>query len=172
MVSSNSQWASYPQGVRLDLESINDPETYHAAKAYGQSKLANVLFAQELARRNPGLCAVTCTPIGVVNSHALSQLHVPLCRYAWRATPSPSGSSTSSDADCVCVCVRVRVCALVYPMLCPIHVRRRQLIQPWGRAFGAVPHLRRPGGFPTHPPAVPLGRRHRGPHTALSRHLG
>ena len=39
---------SYPEGVRLSLQEINDPSYYDPTAAYGQSKLANILFAQEL----------------------------------------------------------------------------------------------------------------------------
>lgn len=35
----------------MSLSSLNDEASYDRAKAYGQSKLANVLFAQELAER-------------------------------------------------------------------------------------------------------------------------
>jgi NAD(P)-dependent dehydrogenase (short-subunit alcohol dehydrogenase family) len=50
-VSSAAHYDTYPEGVRLTLESLNDEATYIRPKAYGQSKLANVLFAQELAVR-------------------------------------------------------------------------------------------------------------------------
>lgn len=50
-VSSAAHYDSYPEGIRLDLDALNDEALYDKAKAYGQSKLANVLFAQELAVR-------------------------------------------------------------------------------------------------------------------------
>jgi len=50
-VSSNGHFVSYPEGVKLDLKSLNDEEQYNALLAYGQSKLCNVLFAQELSNR-------------------------------------------------------------------------------------------------------------------------
>lgn len=50
-VSSAAHYDSYPEGIRLSIEALNDEPSYDRAKAYGQSKLANVLFAQELARR-------------------------------------------------------------------------------------------------------------------------
>lgn len=66
VVSSGMHSRSYPEGVRLSLAALNDPKTYDEGMAYGQSKLANVLYAQELAKRlksdnilvnsiNPGL---------------------------------------------------------------------------------------------------------------------
>lgn len=51
VVASNSHYTSYPEGVRLNLTAINDPALFQPALAYGQSKLANVLYAQELAAR-------------------------------------------------------------------------------------------------------------------------
>ncbi|XP_021765073.1 short-chain dehydrogenase TIC 32, chloroplastic-like isoform X1 [Chenopodium quinoa] len=48
-VSSRRHQLSYPEGIRFGK--INDPTGYHSLSAYGQSKLANVLHANELARR-------------------------------------------------------------------------------------------------------------------------
>uniref|UniRef100_A0A7C9DJX5 Short-chain dehydrogenase TIC 32, chloroplastic-like n=1 Tax=Opuntia streptacantha TaxID=393608 RepID=A0A7C9DJX5_OPUST len=48
-VSSRRHRLSYPEGIRFDR--INDPTGYNSLSAYGQSKLANVLHANELARR-------------------------------------------------------------------------------------------------------------------------
>ncbi|WP_254838007.1 SDR family NAD(P)-dependent oxidoreductase [Natronomonas marina] len=39
------------QGASLDLEGVRDVDDYSATRAYARSKLANVLFASELARR-------------------------------------------------------------------------------------------------------------------------
>ncbi|KNA24295.1 hypothetical protein SOVF_017010 isoform A [Spinacia oleracea] len=47
-VSSRRHQLSYPEGIRFD--NINDPSGYSSLPAYGQSKLANVLHANELAR--------------------------------------------------------------------------------------------------------------------------
>jgi len=51
VVSSGSHFESYPEGVRLSLAAINNPANYNEGLAYGQSKLANVLFAQQQAER-------------------------------------------------------------------------------------------------------------------------
>ncbi|CAO2838794.1 unnamed protein product [Amaranthus hypochondriacus] len=48
-VSSRRHKLSYPEGIRF--AKINDPSGYNSLSAYGQSKLANVLHANELARR-------------------------------------------------------------------------------------------------------------------------
>ncbi|XVE58512.1 hypothetical protein DITRI_Ditri04bG0175300 [Diplodiscus trichospermus] len=48
-VSSRRHKFSYPEGIRFNK--INDQSGYNSLSAYGQSKLANVLHANELARR-------------------------------------------------------------------------------------------------------------------------
>jgi len=50
-VSSCAHFDSYPEGIFLNISKMNDPYYYQRTKAYGQSKLANVLFAQELSDR-------------------------------------------------------------------------------------------------------------------------
>jgi len=50
-VSSAAHYRSYPEGIKLSLKELNDESSYSSVLAYGQSKLANVLFAQELAER-------------------------------------------------------------------------------------------------------------------------
>jgi len=51
VVSSSAHYSSYPEGILPSIERMNDEATYDGSRAYGQSKLANVLFAQELAER-------------------------------------------------------------------------------------------------------------------------
>ncbi|KAJ6820166.1 short-chain dehydrogenase TIC 32, chloroplastic [Iris pallida] len=48
-LSSIAHLHSYEEGIRFD--SINDEARYHDKRAYGQSKLANILHANELSRR-------------------------------------------------------------------------------------------------------------------------
>ncbi|XP_022973002.1 short-chain dehydrogenase TIC 32, chloroplastic-like [Cucurbita maxima] len=48
-VSSRRHQFSYREGIRFDK--INDPSGYNGLSAYGQSKLANILHASELARQ-------------------------------------------------------------------------------------------------------------------------
>ncbi|KAJ8771485.1 hypothetical protein K2173_026662 [Erythroxylum novogranatense] len=48
-VSSNAHHFSYPGGIRFDK--LNDPSGFTTFTSYAQSKLANVLHANELARR-------------------------------------------------------------------------------------------------------------------------
>jgi len=51
VVSSCAHYDSYPEGVRWTVDEMNDEALYSKMQGYGQSKLANVLFAQELAER-------------------------------------------------------------------------------------------------------------------------
>ncbi|CAA7037440.1 unnamed protein product [Microthlaspi erraticum] len=48
-VSSSGQRYTYPEGVRFDK--INDESSYINYRAYGQSKLCNILHANELAKQ-------------------------------------------------------------------------------------------------------------------------
>lgn len=50
-VSSAIHHMSYETGVHLDVNKLNSPIGYAKFAAYGQSKLANLLFAQELSER-------------------------------------------------------------------------------------------------------------------------
>ena len=50
-VSSNAHYSPYPEGILGSIEELNDEKRFKDMSAYGQSKLANVLFAQELADR-------------------------------------------------------------------------------------------------------------------------
>jgi len=54
---------------RIDFDDLQSERSYSGARAYNQSKLANVLFSYELARRLPGN-AVTANAVhpGVVNT--------------------------------------------------------------------------------------------------------
>ncbi|MCD9644687.1 hypothetical protein HAX54_033099 [Datura stramonium] len=56
-VASAAHDFSYAQGILFDK--INDKESYNRLHAYGQSKLANILHANELAKRLKG-AATTC----------------------------------------------------------------------------------------------------------------
>ena len=49
-VSSAAHYSTYPEGI-LSMEEMLNEDRYDDMTAYGQSKLANVLFTQELAER-------------------------------------------------------------------------------------------------------------------------
>jgi len=51
-LTSAAHQMSYSEGIRFDK--INDRESYSELRAYGQSKLADLLFSRELARRCEG----------------------------------------------------------------------------------------------------------------------
>ncbi len=70
--------------ARLHVEDLDGERSWRAFKAYSQSKLANVLFTRELARRWPGV-AVNCFHPGVVdsgfgNSNPMLKLFMPVAR--------------------------------------------------------------------------------------------
>ncbi|KAL9318267.1 hypothetical protein ACSQ67_014784 [Phaseolus vulgaris] len=56
-LSSIAHLYTYEEGIRFD--NINEEDGYSDKKAYGQSKLANILHAKELSRRLQG-AATTC----------------------------------------------------------------------------------------------------------------
>jgi NAD(P)-dependent dehydrogenase (short-subunit alcohol dehydrogenase family) len=55
------------QGARLDLDDLQSQRSWSAMRVYGNSKLCNILFTRELARRAPRL-RVNCFHPGVVRT--------------------------------------------------------------------------------------------------------
>merc|ERR1719235_473094 len=54
-VTSAAHYDSYkPEGILPSIEAMNNETRYFRPEAYGQSKLANILFAQELSERVAG----------------------------------------------------------------------------------------------------------------------
>jgi NAD(P)-dependent dehydrogenase (short-subunit alcohol dehydrogenase family) len=74
------------QGSRLDFDDLQSAKSFGAMKAYGRSKLCNILFTRELARRLDGT-GVTAIP--VLSPHALAIKLAAGCRAPFR---SPSFS--------------------------------------------------------------------------------
>jgi len=61
------------RGARIDFDDLMMESGYDGFRAYEQSKLANVLFTTELARREAGrIPAVSCHP-GVINTKVLHE---------------------------------------------------------------------------------------------------
>ena len=87
VVSSGAHFMSYPEGIYPSIEAMNDPALYDPYDAYGQSKLANVLFAQELDARmkESGLPVLvnTFSPGIVYTPAALGSLEMMLEGYPW-----------------------------------------------------------------------------------------
>lgn len=69
----------------IHFEDINLTNRYHGLRAYGQSKLANVLFTYEFVRRNPRL-AITMNAVqpGLVKTNIGTKHTNPFHALAWR----------------------------------------------------------------------------------------
>lgn len=81
VVASRSHYRTYPEGVALNVTTLNDPSRFSFSLAYGQSKLANVLFAQEAAAQfkaaNIPVFVNSCHPGFVsteIGNHAVDKL--------------------------------------------------------------------------------------------------
>jgi retinol dehydrogenase 14 len=71
------------RGNRIDLATVAGPRDWSMMKAYGRSKLCNILFTRELARRLEGTGVVaTCLHPGVVAT-GIGQ-HGGLVEFGWR----------------------------------------------------------------------------------------
>ncbi len=91
----------------MDFDDLQSTKNYQAWRAYGQSKLANVLFNYELARRLGPDVNVTanCLHPGIVNTE-LARYGANMCLYMW-----PSGSSSGNT----CSVAEPNVCSNVCP---------------------------------------------------------
>jgi len=95
-VSSNAQALG-----RIDFDDLQGEHSYSGARAYNQSKLANVLFTRELARRLQGTTVtanslhpgVVRTSFGAEDPGRAQRLFVPLARPFMRSPAQ--GASTS-----------------------------------------------------------------------------
>lgn len=72
MINTSSQ--AHVGGRQLDLPNLANPRSYNGWKAYSQSKLANVLFTYELARRlgDSGVTANVLHPGFVATNFGMS----------------------------------------------------------------------------------------------------
>ncbi len=72
-------------GAEIDLEDIQNPRRYRGLQAYGQSKLANLMFTYELARRlqGTGVTVNACHP-GLVATNLPANSKMPL---GWLSRP-------------------------------------------------------------------------------------
>jgi NAD(P)-dependent dehydrogenase (short-subunit alcohol dehydrogenase family) len=87
-------------GATLDFDDLQGERGYNASKAYGQSKLANILFTYELARRLHGTgVAVNCLHPGVIGTKLLADyMGVPVAGGALART---FGASPEQGADTI-----------------------------------------------------------------------
>jgi NAD(P)-dependent dehydrogenase (short-subunit alcohol dehydrogenase family) len=87
-------------GARIDFEDLQGNRSYQGSRAYSQSKLANILFTYELARRLTGSgITVNCLHPGVIATRLLADyIGVPL---AGRALASTFGAKPELGADTV-----------------------------------------------------------------------
>lgn len=92
-VASNSHFNG-----KIHFDNLNLAGHYHGLRAYRQSKLANVLFTYEFARRNPGIgIAIHAVHPGLVNTDIGIRHTNPFHRLAWRLRRS-TGSSPEEGA--------------------------------------------------------------------------
>ena len=94
--------SSHAQAMgRIDFDDLQGERSYSGARAYNQSKLANVLFTYELARRLPGISVtanalhpgVVSTAFGAEDPGHAQRLFVPFLR-PFMKTPA-RGAATS-----------------------------------------------------------------------------
>lgn len=99
IVSSSAHHSAPPEGIQFD--NLSGERGYNAWKAYGQSKLANLLFAKELAKRlNGGRTANALHP-GVIKTN-LARSMSPAARIAI-AVAAPIGlKSPAQGASTQC----------------------------------------------------------------------
>jgi retinol dehydrogenase 14 len=91
---------------RIDFEDLQGEGSYSGARAYSQSKLANMLFTYELARRLQGTSVtanalhpgVVSTSFGVEDPGSVQRVFIPFLR-AFMKTPA-QGAATSIHLAC------------------------------------------------------------------------
>ncbi|MCA9492212.1 MAG: SDR family NAD(P)-dependent oxidoreductase [Myxococcales bacterium] len=80
MLSSAAHTSTWPEGIRLD--DLGAEREYTPWRAYGQSKLANLLFARELARRMEGGQTANAVHPGVIATNLTRHMNA-VVRFAW-----------------------------------------------------------------------------------------
>jgi NAD(P)-dependent dehydrogenase (short-subunit alcohol dehydrogenase family) len=87
------------QGARLDFDDLQLAKSFGPMKAYGRSKLCNILFTRELARRLLGTGATAnCLHPGFVATRIGDEIGGSISRFAWLAKvfaiPPEKGAET------------------------------------------------------------------------------
>ncbi|HYF40693.1 MAG TPA: SDR family oxidoreductase [Gemmatimonadales bacterium] len=87
-------------GARIDFEDLQGSRSYSGNRAYSQSKLANILFTYELARRLQGSgVTANCLHPGVIATRLLAEyMGVP---FAGRALASTFGAKPEQGAQTI-----------------------------------------------------------------------
>jgi len=105
-VIQTSSTAANTSGGRFDVTDLNSERSYHPQRAYGNGKLANILFTRELHRRHQadGIAAVAFHP-GVVRTNFASE-STRLLRFAYHSpvrylmiSPEASGRRLTALAE-------------------------------------------------------------------------
>mmetsp|Transcript_14957 Transcript_14957/g.36404 ORF Transcript_14957/g.36404 Transcript_14957/m.36404 type:complete len:370 (+) Transcript_14957:29-1138(+) len=80
-VSSCAEMGCYDEGMRYDLWTGGRTPEYEDGRAYAQSKLANILFARELAKREGGngVSAFSCHP-GIIKTELSRYMDVEIAK--------------------------------------------------------------------------------------------
>jgi NAD(P)-dependent dehydrogenase (short-subunit alcohol dehydrogenase family) len=87
---------------KIHFDNLNLAGHYHGLRAYRQSKLANVLFTYEFARRNPGMgIAIHAVHPGLVKTDIGIRHTDPFHRLAWRLRRSAGSRPEEGAATAV-----------------------------------------------------------------------
>jgi NAD(P)-dependent dehydrogenase (short-subunit alcohol dehydrogenase family) len=73
------------QGATLDFDDLQSAKSFGAMKAYGRSKLCNILFTRELARRLHGGVTANCLHPGFVATRFGDQSGGVISHLVWLA---------------------------------------------------------------------------------------
>lgn len=91
-VSSLMAWTGgLPKDAAAPIDFVQTPETYNAKKTYGDTKLENLIFMNELAKRYPAITSVAAHPGGTstnLQRHAYGNIKWMLQSAAMGALPS------------------------------------------------------------------------------------
>jgi NAD(P)-dependent dehydrogenase (short-subunit alcohol dehydrogenase family) len=86
---------------RLDFDDLQTARHFTGMRAYGRSKLANILFTRELARRLAGTgITANCLHPGLINSH-IGEDNRPLMRWLFRLVKRVAGKTPAQGAETI-----------------------------------------------------------------------
>ncbi len=84
------EYITAPSTTQLNFDDLQGEKNFHSLNAFGATKMANLLFTMELARRleNTGITVNAIHP-GLVRSGILKESFAPLRLFAWLASSPP-----------------------------------------------------------------------------------